>query len=130
MNKQTLTDGSGRWFDLDKAKLFQQRLDPSVDYFAAQQWIGFLGPLGRLIFPPRGTYDSPAAENEELYRMSSSEWILHKWVGLSIIHKWTEISEIEAAKWLKSNGYGWNLVRILGVVAILLFLYFVIFGGG
>ena len=87
MNKQALTDGSDRWFDLDNAIVFRQRLDHSGAYSSHSA-------------------DSPYIEHEELYRISSSEWILHTCLEASLMgSKWKKISKLEAAIWLKRNGH-------------------------
>jgi hypothetical protein len=82
MTRIALTDGSGRWFDVDKAEVFKE----------ATIWDG------------HNHVSAIAGEkfaHQELYRTAGKQWILHTWSQWQGVRDtWTEISKEDAAKWL------------------------------
>ena len=87
MKRQVLTDGSGRWFDLESAEVFDEDT----------RW--------------NGRNKSSCAtgsqwEHETLYRTKSDRWILsHKSQWEGHLPSWTEMEATAAARWLSINGY-------------------------
>jgi len=85
MRRQALTDGTGRWFDLDKAERFE----------VATFWDG----RNRISLATGSQWD-----HECLYRTVSGRWIKHWWSQWQgTVDRWEEISEAEAAAWLVRN---------------------------
>lgn len=86
MERIALTDGTGRWFDKDKAKAYEEDTrwngNNHISRATGSQW-----------------------EHEILYRTASGIWILHswsQWQGSS--ETYAEISDSEAASWFSRNG--------------------------
>jgi len=87
MRRQALTDGTGRWFDLDAAKRFDE----------ATIWDG----RNRISLATGSQWD-----HEALYRTASDRWIKRWWSQWQgTVDRWEEISPAEAAAWLVQNGY-------------------------
>lgn len=87
MRRQVLTDGSGRWFDLDAATRYDE----------ATIWDG----RNRRSLATGSQWD-----HETLYRTESGRWIKHSWSQWQgTMDTWEEISEQEAVSWLLRNGY-------------------------
>ena len=87
MRRQALTDGSGRWFDLDTAERFDE----------GTVWDG----RNRISLATGTQWD-----HETLYRTKSGRWIKHWWSQWQgTVDRWEEIPEAEAAAWLVRNGY-------------------------
>jgi hypothetical protein len=85
MRRQALTDGTGRWFDLDAAEKFEE----------ATFWDGN---------NRRSKATNTPWDHEELYRTASGRWVLHWWSQWQgTVDRWEEISEAEAAAWLVRN---------------------------
>ena len=87
MRRVALTDGSGRWFDLEKAERFPEDAD-----WDGRNWIS------------RAT--GSQWEHETLYRTAGGRWILHwfsQWQGTR--DRWEEVDAETAAAWLVRNGY-------------------------
>jgi len=87
MNRININDGTGRWFDADKAKLFDE----------ARSWNG-----QNHISQATGSQ----WEHEELYRTAGGVWILHdwsQWQGSSPI--WTIVDDATATRWLAENDH-------------------------
>jgi len=87
MKRQVLTDGTGRWFDLDKATKYEE----------ATSWNG----RNRISVATGSQWD-----HEALYLTESGRWIKHwwsQWQGSA--DQWLEISPEEAATWLIRNGH-------------------------
>lgn len=85
MRRQALTDGSGRWFDLDTATCYEE----------ATFWDGN---------NRRSRATGSQWDHEELYRTASGRWVKHwwsQWAGS--VDRWEEISEAEAVAWLVQN---------------------------
>lgn len=86
--RQTLTDGSDRWFDLERAEKIEEET----------WWDG----RNR-----RSKATGSQWEHETLYRTAASgRWVLHawsQWQGSS--DDWTEIEDAAAARWLARNGH-------------------------
>lgn len=87
MRRVALTDGSGRWFDLDAAERFDEATiwngNNHVSCATGSQW-----------------------DHEVLYRTKGGRWILNWWSQWQgSLPKWTEISNGEAARWLSVNGH-------------------------
>ena len=73
--RQVLTDGSGKWFNIDKAEKFDEEAG--------------IGIRGSII-------------SETLYRTAGGKWILHRYLPASI-DSWTTVSSKEAAAWILLN---------------------------
>jgi len=87
MRRQALTDGSGRWFDLDR----------SVRYEEATFWDG----RNRISRATGSQWD-----HEVLYRTAGGRWVKHWWSQWQgSVDRWEEIDPVEAAGWLVRNGY-------------------------
>lgn len=85
MNRIALTDGTGRWFDLDAAKRFEEGR-----YFDGRNHISLA----------TGTQ----WDHEALYRTQSGKWILRRdsqWQGSR--ETFEEIDNAAAARWLVTN---------------------------
>lgn len=85
MTRQALTDGSGRWFDTDKAEAF-----------AEGTWWNGSNHVSRAT--------SSQFEHEVLYRTAGGRWIVYhwsQWQGSS--ESWVEIDDKAAAAWLVVN---------------------------
>lgn len=85
MKRQALTDGTGRWFDLEAATSFEEatRWDGHnhVSLATGSQW-----------------------EHEQLYRTKSGRWVLNTWSQWQgSTESWTEIDDGAAARWLVIN---------------------------
>ena len=83
MRRQILTDGSGRWFDLDTAERFDE----------ATVWDG----RNRISRATGSQWD-----HETLYHTKHGHW-WSQWQGT--LDRLEEIDEAEAARWLIQNGY-------------------------
>jgi hypothetical protein len=86
MRRVTMTDGSGRWLDLDTTQAFEEdtRFDGRnrISVATGSQW-----------------------EHETLYRTAAGTWVLHHtsaWQGT--LDTWEEIDEADAHRWLVANG--------------------------
>jgi len=87
MRRIALTDGSGRWFDCDRAERFEE------DTY----WDG-----SNL----RSKATGERFDHETLYRTAGGRWILQHWSQWQgSVDSWTEISNQEAAAWLVRNGH-------------------------
>lgn len=87
MKRQSLTDDSGRWFDLDKAEKFEE------DTF----WDG----RNRISKATGSQWN-----HEVIYRTASGLWVKNAWSQWQGSHEsWTEISHTESAAWLIANGH-------------------------
>ncbi|WP_038040171.1 hypothetical protein [Thermorudis peleae] len=87
MKRQVLTDGTGRWFDREKATRFDE----------AREWDG-----RNWVSKATGSQ----WDHEELYRTKSGRWIRHwwsQWQGST--DRWEEVTEAEAVRWLLQNDY-------------------------
>jgi hypothetical protein len=83
-----LTDGSGRWFDVEKAEIF-----PEAAYWNGANYVS-------------KSTESPW-EHQELYKTASGRYILHYWADLQpALESLVMISSVVAAKWLAVNEYG------------------------
>ncbi len=87
MRRQPLTDGTARWFDLDRAERFEEGTfwdgRNQVSRATGSQW-----------------------EHEALYRTAGGRWILHRWSQWEGVRdSWLEVSNQAAAEWLVTNGY-------------------------
>jgi hypothetical protein len=86
MTRIPLTDGSGSWFDSDKAELIKEETRHN-----GSNWIS------------RAT-DSEF-KHEGLYRTAGGRWILEQWSDYSgSFSHYTEITNEEAAIWLAKQG--------------------------
>lgn len=83
----TLTDGTGRWFDVEKAERWEEGR-----YFDGRNMIS------------KAT--GSQWKHEALYRTSSGRWIIH-WLSdyQGVADRWVEVSAEEAAEWLIRNGH-------------------------
>lgn len=87
MNRQVMTDRSGRWFNLDRAE----------EYCEDTRWDGH-----NHISVATGSQ----WEHETLYRTAGKEWVLHwrsQWQGTT--PSWKIVDDKTAARWLVSNGH-------------------------
>jgi hypothetical protein len=87
MQRQTLTDGTNRWFDLDKVKTFKEARQfdgrNHISLATGTQW-----------------------DHETLYRTASGHWILHAWSQWQGSREtYEEIDNEQAAAWLVRNEY-------------------------
>lgn len=87
MRRQALTDGSGSWFNRNKAESFEE----------AEQWDG-------------NNYISQATgsqwTHEALYKTASGRWILHWWSQWQgSLPDWRELDTSEAVVWLIRNDH-------------------------
>ena len=85
MTRQVLSDGSGRWFDLNQVEKFDEETrwngSNHISCATGSQW-----------------------EHQTLYRTKSRLWIIHAWSQWQgTLDSWTEISDDEAAIWLVEN---------------------------
>lgn len=87
MNRQTLTDGSGKWFDIEKSTCYKESTrwngNNHVSIATGSQW-----------------------DHEKLYRTASGKWILHSWSQYQgVMSKWESITEDQATRWLLVNDH-------------------------
>ena len=86
MKRIALTDGSGRWFDREKAESF---------FDEGQVWNGKSNismATGQL------------TEHEGLYRTALGNWVLHSWSQYpGTMPRWEIVSDEFAAGWLIAN---------------------------
>ena len=86
MARIALTDGTGKWFDVDKAQKFKD----------AEDWDG-----NNNISMSAGEYC-----HHMLYRTASGRWILDRWSQWQGDNEtYTEITDQEAAEWFMKNEY-------------------------
>ena len=83
-----LTDGSGKWFQRDKAQEWDEDTDWNgnnhISRATGSQW-----------------------EHQRLYRTASGRWILHHWSQYQgTLETYEEIDDNTAARWLSVNGHG------------------------
>ena len=86
MTRIALTDGSGKWFDIDKAEKFSD----------ASYWDG-----SNNVSKSASQYNHHA-----LYRTASGKWVLNfwsQWQGTRETYE--EITDQEAAEWFAINEY-------------------------
>ncbi len=92
MKRIALTDGSGRWFDKDKAEAFDE----------GQVWDGrnnISMATGQL------------TEHESLYRTVSGKWVLHSWSQYpGTMPRWEIVSDEFAAGWLITNEHDSDVI--------------------
>ena len=91
MARQTLTDGSGVWFDTKAAVCFgeETRWDGRnhISVATGSQW-----------------------EHEDLYYTKSGKWVLHHWSQWQgSAPSWAEVTEAEAVRWLSVNSPHGNI---------------------
>lgn len=87
MKRIALTDGSGRWFDAEKAERFEE-----ARFFDGTNL--------------RSKATGEKWDHEELYRTAGGRWILHHWSQWAgSVDSWREISPAAAAAWLVRNEY-------------------------
>lgn len=85
MKRIPLTDGSGRWFDLDKATKFEE----------ATRWNG-----NNHVSRATGSQ----FEHEALYRTGAGRWVLNHWSQWQgSLERYEEIDDAAAAAWLATN---------------------------
>ncbi len=87
MQRIALTDNTGRWFDAEKALVYQEatRWDGSnhVSLATGSQW-----------------------DHERLYRTAGGRWILNTWSQWEgTAETYAEISDANAAQWLVENDH-------------------------
>jgi len=93
MNRQALTDDSGRWFDIDKAERFSENT-----YWNGNNHISCA--TGDQFY------------HESLWRTKSGIWVLHEWSDWQgSMETWSEIDDDEAAKWLIKNDHESDIVK-------------------
>lgn len=87
MKRQALTDGSGKWFNIDSAEVFDEDTNWNgnnhISVNTGSQW-----------------------DHEKLYRTKSGRWVLcswSQWQGST--DSWVEIDNEAAAKWLAMNDH-------------------------
>jgi AICAR transformylase/IMP cyclohydrolase PurH len=87
MNRTALTDGSGKWFDMDSAEKFSENTQYNgsnkISMVTHSQW-----------------------DHEDLYRTASGTWVLNRWSQMQgKLESYEHISDAEAAAWLMVNEY-------------------------
>ncbi len=87
MRRQALTDGSGRWFDLDRAECWDEDTwwngQHRVSRATGSEW-----------------------DHERLYRTAGGRWVRHRWSAwVGVPDRWEELTSAEAAQWLVTNGH-------------------------
>lgn len=96
MKRIALTDGSGKWFDEEKAEKFEEKIEGNGNNSSSKatgsQW-----------------------NHEKLFRTASGKWILNQGSQMQdslkiYIEMYKEISDDEAAKWLVINGHDSDIV--------------------
>ena len=95
MRKQELTDNSGRWFDVDTARIFQEAI----------------------VLAPDATPVSRAAgnswEHETLYLTLEGTFVMHFADDHNpTLNQFVEWNVKRAVKWLLSNGHGAEVMKM------------------
>lgn len=86
MKRTVLTDGTGRWFDLEGATRYEEAL-----------WFN-----GRDFISCSARYKG---FHEELFKVGSC-WVKHTWDKNKFFNdEWVLLSKTEAAKWFSTNNY-------------------------
>ena len=92
MERIAMTDGSGQWFDVEKADEFGED----------STWDG----SNHISMATRSQ-----TEHEKLYRTASGKWVLHSWSQWQgTIATYEVVSDKYAAKWLVTNGHDSEIV--------------------
>jgi hypothetical protein len=100
MDRVTMTDGSGCWFDRGAATRYDE----------CTRWDGNN-------HVPVGT--GPRWNHAALYRTAGGKWILHTWSQMeAIASQWLTLSDGAAAEWLASNRH-YNVVEAAEGIAAL-----------
>jgi len=87
MKRQAITDGSGKWFDIDAAEQFDE-----------DTWWDGSNNISRAT--------GSQTEHEILYRTVGKKWILRSWSQWQGTREtWVCITDEEAAKWLIKNNH-------------------------
>lgn len=87
MKRVSLTDGSGVWFDADKATKFEEER-----WHNGSNWIS----------KATGTQ----WHHENMYRTASGKWILNTWSNYQgVAETFTQIDPEEVAKWFAKQGF-------------------------
>ncbi|MFA5478934.1 MAG: hypothetical protein WC337_02840 [Candidatus Muiribacteriota bacterium] len=87
VNRTALTDGTGRWFDLNKTVVFNE----------ASEWDG-----NNWISLATGSQ----WQHEKLYKTAGNRFILGTWSNYQgVMDTYTEITKEEAARWLSINNH-------------------------
>lgn len=85
MKRIALTDGTGRWFDAEKAECIKQ-----ATYWNGNNWISKV--------------TGSQFAHETLYRTKGGKWVLNQWSDFSGTQdKYNEIDNDAAAVWLSSQ---------------------------
>ena len=87
MARIALTDGSGKWFDNDKAQEFTENTEwngnNNISKVTGCQW-----------------------DHQILYRTASGRWVLNAWSQCQgTMESYFEITDQEAAEWFMKNEY-------------------------
>ena len=85
MERQALTDNTGKWFDIKTAEVWEESMEwngnNNISCATGSQW-----------------------EHEKLYRTKSGIWVINHWSQhQGSLESWTELSDEEAAIWLVKN---------------------------
>ena len=91
MERIAMTDGSGRWFDKEKAECFEED----------SNWDG-----SNSVSKATGS----KTEHEVLYKTAGGNWVLNcwsQWQGTT--ETWEIVSESVAVEWMLTNGHGLDL---------------------
>lgn len=87
MNRINLTDGSGRWFDEEKAIAYEE-----------DSWFDGNNHVSRAT--------GSKYEHEELYQTASGKWIIYAWSQWQgTPQSYTEIDREQARIWLSTNNH-------------------------
>jgi hypothetical protein len=90
MTKVPLSDGSGNWFDIDVARVWEERIDPDEQ-------------LRRDCHDP---------QEEKLYLSTPGTFILYQWHWRMAVGLYHAIDQERAARWLIANGYQQELTKL------------------
>jgi hypothetical protein len=87
MKRQALTDGTGRWFNLETADSWDESCiwdgRNQISNATGSQW-----------------------DHQRLYRTKTGRWIINGWSQWEgSLETWTEISPVDAAMWFARNGH-------------------------
>ena len=92
MERIAMTDGSGQWFDAEKADVFDED----------STWNG----NNHISMATRSQ-----TEHERLYRTASGKWVLHSWSQWQgTTDTYEVVGDKYAAKWLITNGHDSEIV--------------------
>jgi hypothetical protein len=90
MKKVPLSDGSGNWFDIEAARVWEERVDPDEQQHR----------------------DHHDPQEEKLYLSAHGTFILYRWHWRMADGLYHTIDQERAARWLIANGYQKEMARL------------------